>query len=74
MAVGTSKLSSKGQVTIPKSVRDRLDLVTGDELIIIALENGDIIIRKPTLEDYVKEAEEAYQYGRTISHEELFGR
>jgi len=72
MTVGTTKLSSRGQVTIPKSVRDRRNLVAGDELIIIALENGDIIIRKPTLEDYVKEAEEAYQRGRTVSHEELF--
>lgn len=73
MTVGTSKLSSKGQVTIPKSVRDELDLAAGDELIIIGLENGDIIIRKPTLEDYVKEAEEAYQREKTVSHGELFG-
>ena len=74
MTVGTSKLSSKGQITIPKSIRDRLNLVAGDELIIIGLENGEIIIRKPTLEDHVKEAEEAYQHRKTVSHEELFGR
>ncbi|MBS3740428.1 AbrB/MazE/SpoVT family DNA-binding domain-containing protein [Candidatus Bipolaricaulota bacterium] len=75
MAIGTSKLSRKGQITIPKSVRESLGLKPGDDLIIASIDNednGTVIIRKPNLEDYVKEAEAAYKEGNTVSHEELF--
>ena len=75
MAIGTSKLSQKGQITIPKAVRDSLGLKPGDDLLIVSTENkdnGTVFIRKPNLEDYVREAEEAYEKGNTVSHEELF--
>ena len=75
MAIGTSKLSQKGQITIPKAVRDSLGLKPGDDLLIASTENkdnGTIFIRKPNLEDYVREAEEAYEKGNTVSHKELF--
>ena len=75
MAIGTSKLSRKGQITIPKAVRDSLGLKPGDDLLIASTgneEDGTVIIRKPNLEDYVREAEEAYKEGNTVLHEELF--
>ena len=75
MAIGTSKLSRKGQITIPKSVRDSIGLKPGDDLLIASVENqenGTVIIRKPNLEDYLREAEQAYEEGKTVSHEELF--
>jgi len=37
-----SKLSSKGQVVIPKSIRNRLNLREGDKLIVFA--RGDLLI------------------------------
>ena len=44
MIVGTSIISEKGQVTIPKEIRDRLGIVQGDRLIFDL--KGDMIIIK----------------------------
>ena len=38
-------LTSKGQVTIPKDVRDSLHLFAGDKIEIFVTENGEGIIR-----------------------------
>jgi antitoxin PrlF len=40
-----AKLTSKGQVTVPKRVRDRLGLRTGDEIEFL-LQNGQYRVRK----------------------------
>jgi AbrB family looped-hinge helix DNA binding protein len=42
--IDVTKISSKGQVVIPKPIRDNLDLMEGDKL--IAYARGDIIILK----------------------------
>ncbi len=41
-----STLTSKGQVTIPKSIRDRLSLKTGDRLIFRLDSRGDIRVQR----------------------------
>lgn len=41
----TARLTSKGQVTIPKAIRDRLKLEEGDRLALTE-ENGNILITK----------------------------
>jgi antitoxin PrlF len=41
----TARLTSKGQVTIPKTVRDALDLHEGDELV-FRLERSRAIVAK----------------------------
>jgi len=42
-------ITSKGQVTIPKEVRDRLQLRTGDQLDFIDLQDGTMAVRKRAL-------------------------
>jgi len=42
-------VTSKGQVTIPKEVRDRLQLRTGDQLDFVRLEDGTVAVRKRAL-------------------------
>lgn len=43
-----SRISSKGQVTIPKSIRDLLKLNEGDRVAFIE-ENGKVVITKASL-------------------------
>ncbi len=40
-----STLSSKGQTTLPKEIRDYLTLQAGDEIEFIILTNGDVVLR-----------------------------
>ncbi len=46
MAIST--LTSKGQVTIPKSVRDALHLHTGDKLDFIVTGEGEAVLKPVT--------------------------
>ena len=52
--VSTTKLSSKGQVVIPKSIRKRLHLKTGAQFVVVA--EKDVVILKsisaPTLDEF----------------------
>jgi len=67
----TAKVSSKGQVTIPKELRDDLEIDKGDQLVFLQ-DNGNLILRKVTLDDIREKAMEDYRKGNTLSHEEVF--
>ncbi len=41
----TTTIATKGQIVIPKSIRDRLDIGVGDDFEIWADEGGEIILR-----------------------------
>lgn len=41
-------LTSKGQVTVPREIRDRLGLVSGDKLTFTLLSDGTVIMRAKT--------------------------
>ena len=41
-------MSSKGQVTIPRDVRDRLGLQAGDKIAWSLLSNGTVVVRPKT--------------------------
>lgn len=41
-----SKLTSKGQVTIPKPVRDKLGVREGDAVAFEVAEDGQVVVRK----------------------------
>ena len=45
MIIGTSIISEKGQVTIPKEIREKLGIVQGDRLI-FDLKDDLIVIKK----------------------------
>lgn len=67
----TTTLTSKGQITIPKELREKLDLQKGDKLVLVE-ENGNIILRKVSLEEVRQRALDNYESGDTLTHEEVF--
>jgi antitoxin PrlF len=40
----TSKVTSKGQITIPKKIRELLDIGKADQLVFIPLEKGKVLL------------------------------
>lgn len=48
--MATATLTSKGQLVIPKPIRDRLRLHPGDTLDFLVQESGDVLMR-PAVED-----------------------
>ena len=47
----SARLSSKGQVTIPKSVRDALDLHVGDEVVFRLERSRAVLAKTPSFLD-----------------------
>jgi AbrB family looped-hinge helix DNA binding protein len=55
------KVSSKGQVVIPREVRKKLGMKSGEKLLVLT-RNGDILLRKikeVSIEDIAKKIEKA---------------
>lgn len=46
-----AKVTSKGQVTIPKAVRDQLGIVEGDEIVFRVEEHRALLAKTPNLLD-----------------------
>jgi antitoxin PrlF len=46
--VPTATLTTKGQITIPKEVRDHLGVETGDRLSFVVQEDGTVIVKPIT--------------------------
>ncbi|CAN7372514.1 AbrB/MazE/SpoVT family DNA-binding domain-containing protein [Pararhizobium sp. LjRoot255] len=45
------RVTEKGQVTIPKEIRDRLGIVPGSEVDFVASDNGALLVRVDNPED-----------------------
>ena len=45
----TTTISSKGQVVIPRPIRERHDMRAGDDFLLFELSNGDILLRRTRL-------------------------
>lgn len=55
----TTKVTSKGQIVIPKEARDIFDIKEGDTLLLLGDKNQGIAIAK--YDDYIKFAEEIFK-------------
>jgi AbrB family looped-hinge helix DNA binding protein len=45
----TTTMTTKGQVTVPRSIRDRLGLKAGDKMAFTMLSDGTVVMRPKTL-------------------------
>jgi AbrB family looped-hinge helix DNA binding protein len=52
--IDVTKVSDKGQVVIPKEIRDRLQLVPGTKLIVVATEDAVVLQRIETVAGKMK--------------------
>lgn len=64
ITVETTKLSSKGQLVIPKKFRDALNL-EGGEYLTVELKGNQLVLRKLSLNEIIHEAEEDWAKGNT---------
>jgi AbrB family looped-hinge helix DNA binding protein len=46
----SATLTSKGQVTVPKAIRDLLRLSTGDRVDFVVKEDGTVVLRPATVD------------------------
>ncbi len=69
--IAATKMSTKGQIVIPKQLREKLGLQPGDPLV-MAVDGNRLVLRKITLDDLLQESQHNYREGKTLSHEETF--
>lgn len=46
----TATVTSKGQITIPKEIREHLQVHPGDSVDFVVLEDGRVVLKQATLE------------------------
>ena len=63
--MATATLTSKGQITIPKTVRDALELREGDKVDFMLTENGEALLKPMTKKVAVDDIfGKLYKFGR----------
>jgi AbrB family looped-hinge helix DNA binding protein len=67
-----STVSSKGQITIPKAVRERYGLTTGTEVVFEAREDGALLTRRKQARhpvwDHIGSLREVWRWPKGIPH------
>jgi AbrB family looped-hinge helix DNA binding protein len=60
-SVGTTKMSSKGQIVIPEEIREQLGLDTGTQFIVVGEDDVVILkmVRAPAMKDFDRLIREA---------------
>ena len=65
-------VSSKGQISLPASIRKLLSIDKGDKL--VAYTSGDVIMLKalklPTIEEFEKSMDEAQEWAASVGYDE----
>ena len=59
----SATMTSKGQMTVPKPIRDRLRLAAGDQVDFVINERGEIVVRAATSD--VRELKGLLRSGRS---------
>ena len=72
MAVSTTKMSSKGQVVIPESIRESLGLQTGARFVVVAGQDAILLelVTQPSMEEFDELLAEARRQARRTGLEQ----
>jgi len=54
MTMATSRMTAKGQITIPKELRERLGLRPGDEVEFVQQEGGLLVQKRMTVSPFTR--------------------
>lgn len=54
-ATETTRMSSRGQIVIPQRIRDKMDLKENSTLLVSALDNDTIVIKKFDPDKFIRE-------------------
>ena len=63
---GTASIGTKGQIVIPKNVRNKFDFNPWDDLIVLSARSATILIKSENLEDMMKQFEEISKLYKNI--------
>ena len=65
--IGLAKMSTQGQLTMPKAIRDQLELEPSDQVVFMLDDRGEVVVKK------IKEAHAMYNAKfQSQKHEEAF--
>lgn len=60
--VGTAKVGTKGQIVIPKEIRDMFDIEAGETLLLLAdIERGIAVMKANAYDDFIEAIYKARQ-------------
>ena len=71
--IKTAKMSTKGQIVIPHSIREILGLETEDEMV-MTIKGEAIVMRKIHLGDIIKEGRRERKAGKAVSYNDMKNR
>ncbi len=63
---GTASIGTKGQIVIPKNVRDKFGFNPWNDLIVLSARSATILIKSENLEDMMKQFEEISKLYKNI--------
>jgi AbrB family looped-hinge helix DNA binding protein len=63
---GTASVGSKGQIVIPKSVREKFDLKTGSDLVVLSSDFATILIKSENLKEMISHFEDIIEQTKNI--------
>jgi AbrB family looped-hinge helix DNA binding protein len=71
MNVGTAKMSERGQIIIPKEVRDGVHASTNTTFVVEAIDKDTIVMKKFDSEAYIKEFKEMRKRTAKLSSKQV---
>ncbi|HRX63565.1 MAG TPA: AbrB/MazE/SpoVT family DNA-binding domain-containing protein [Candidatus Absconditabacterales bacterium] len=63
---GTASIGTKGQIVIPKNVREKFDLKTGNDLVVLSSDFATILIKSQDLKKMVSHFENIIEQTKSI--------